>query len=284
MKFSEKLGYTSVKDIVQLESMDSALRNGLWSLLQIYVWNNIREPYHSHTLVSETNRELKALLSRLCLHYFKHPLDTLTDNWKKEIAALREYFFAAPWFEVYDFVEFVADNYGRRQFKGDFLKACNSLLEREISAYRFVDGVLCRITEKEQIDEVERALNSAQGPVRAHLQRALELLSSRDAPDYRNSIKESISAVESLVSLILKSDKGTLGQLLKKLEDEFGLHPALKTSFSNLYGYASDEGGIRHAMLELPTLKFEDALFFLVACSGFVSYVQSKTAVSSAPP
>src|SRR5690606_3743666 len=115
------------------------------------------------------------------------------------------------------------------------------------------------------IEEVERAIQTAQGPVRAHLQRALEMLASREAPDYRNSVKESISAVESLVSLTLGTEKGTLGQLLKKLEDEIGLHPAIKTGFSNLYGYASDEGGIRHALLEVTNVKHEDAQFFLVA-------------------
>jgi hypothetical protein len=102
------------------------------------------------------------------------------------------------------------------------------------------------------------------------------LLASRDAPDYRNSIKESISAVESLVAITLGTDKGTLGQLLKRLEDEIGLHPALKTAFSNLYGYASDEGGIRHALLEAERVEYEDAQFFLVVCSAFTNYVQSK--------
>ena len=86
------------------------------------------------------------------------------------------------------------------------------------------------------------------GPVNTHLRRSLELLSDRNSPDYRNSIKESISGVESLVAATVNKGKGTLGQLIKKLEDEIGLHPALKTAFSNLYGYTSDEGGIRHAL------------------------------------
>jgi hypothetical protein len=95
-------------------------------------------------------------------------------------------------------------------------------------------------------------------------------------PDYRNSIKESISAVESLVKVTAGSDKGTLGQLTKKLEVDIQLHPALTAAFSSLYGYASDEGGIRHALMDSDSIAFEDAKFFLVVCSAFVNFVEAK--------
>jgi hypothetical protein len=156
---------------------------------------------------------------------------------------------------------------------------CNAALEKEVSAYRFVDGLISRITDETEIAEIDRALDNARDSVRTHLRRALELLSDREAPDYRNSIKESISAVESLVATVV-GEKGTLGQLLKKLEDEISLHPALKAAFSSLYGYTSDQDGIRHAILESKDLAFEDAKFFLVVCSAFVNFVESKVAAS----
>ncbi len=256
--------------------MDEPLRNGLWNLLQIYVWNTVKNSHHSHTLVSDGNRIIRALCNKLWLNFFKHPLETRSDSWKKVLSELREYFFSCAWYEVYDFVEFVANNFERYKFREIFSEKCNLLLEREVSAYRFVSGVISRITENEQIDEVEKAIKTTSSPVRNHLKRSLELLASRTAPDYRNSIKESISAVESLVATSLGTDKGTLGQLLKRLEDKIGLHPALKTAFSNLYGYASDEGGIRHALLEAEKVEFEEAQFLLVVCSAFVNYVQGK--------
>jgi hypothetical protein len=156
-----------------------------------------------------------------------------------------------------------------------FINACNFALQREVSAYRFVDGLMSRITDEVEVAEVDAALAGPRGPVRTHLRRALELLSDRESPDYRNSIKESISAVESLVATVA-GEKGTLGQLIKKLEDEIGLHPALRTAFGSLYGYTSDEDGIRHAILESETVGFEDAKFFLVVCSAFVNFVESK--------
>ena len=173
-------------------------------------------------------------------------------------------------------MEFCANNYRRYQFRDKFMAACNALFEKEMSAYRFVDGVITKITEQQELHEIEQALESSLGPINAHLRRALELMSDRNSPDYRNSVKESISAVESFVMHVLGEDKGTLGQLIKKLEDEVGLHPALKTAFSNLYGYTSDEGGIRHALSEQENVDFNDAKFMLVVCSSFINFVEGK--------
>jgi hypothetical protein len=203
-------------------------------------------------------------------------LDKLDNNWRHDLEELRQYFFACKWHEVYDFIEFVSNNYERYQFKDQFIKACNYLLQKEVSAYRFVNGLITRITEEHEVAEIEQAIEASGGPVSKHLRRSLELLSDRNAPDYRNSIKEAISAVESLVAISLKAEKGTLGQLIKQLKDEIGLHPALGTAFSNLYGYSSDEGGIRHALTEAEKVDFNDAKFMLVVCSAFINFVEGK--------
>jgi hypothetical protein len=43
MQFSERMGFKPVKDIIQINSMDDDLRNGLWNVLTIYYWNNVHE-------------------------------------------------------------------------------------------------------------------------------------------------------------------------------------------------------------------------------------------------
>jgi hypothetical protein len=113
--------------------------------------------------------------------------------------------------------------------------------------------------------------------VQEHLATALNYLSDRTAPDYRNSIKESVSAVESLCNLIT-GGKESLGEALKKVETAVPIHPALKKGFSAIYGYTSDAGGIRHALLDQPNLNFEDAKFMLVSCSAFINYLLAKAA------
>lgn len=274
MRFSERYKYKPVRDVLQIDSMDDELRNSLWSALQMNIWLHVQLSRYTGRAFFDMNDEIHTLFVRLWLHYFKLPVDNLHDDWPATISRLRQEFFGWEWYEVYDFVEFVVGNYPF-QDKKSFIGICNHFLERECSAYRFVNGVIVRITDEEEVLAIENALKNAEGPVRTHLHRALELLSDRKSPDYRNSIKESISAIESLVGNVL-GEKGTLGNLIKKLVEEIGVHPALGKAFSNLYGYTSDQDGIRHAIMESGTVNFEDAKFFLVVCSAFANFVSSK--------
>ncbi|MBY0098678.1 hypothetical protein [Mesobacillus maritimus] len=65
----------------------------------------------------------------------------------------------------------------------------------------------------------------------------------------------------------------------KVLEERLGvqMHGALREGFLKIYGYTSDGDGIRHALIEEPSLSFEDAKFMLVACSAFVNYLVVKS-------
>ena len=271
MLFSQRRGLKPVKCIIQKDSMDEDLRNGLWNALDIFYWRRMR----GYEYISQTG--LDALFDRLWLHYFKLPLDTLDNYFPNTYARIRKYFFNCEWYEVYDFIEFVAANDKGLRSK-EFMDFCNSVMERELSAYRFVGGKITSITSEEEIREIESALRVS-GPfeaVRLHLRAALEKLSDRKAPDYRNSIKESISAVEALARLITGDEKAELGKALNIIERKIGLHGALKRAFSALYGYTSDAEGIRHAMLEAPSLTFADAKFMLVSCSAFTNYLIAK--------
>ena len=102
-------------------------------------------------------------------------------------------------------------------------------------------------------------------------------MSDRENPDYPNSIKESISAVESISMVITGDDSGSLGELLKVLEKKHSLAPTLKGAFSKLYGYTSNVGGIRHGLKDDGiVIGFEEARFVLVTCTSFVNYLAYK--------
>jgi hypothetical protein len=278
MKFSQRHGYTPVKNAVQLESIDEELRNVLWSLLQIHYWDTVHwndEILNRRRLLSNIgNESMHLFCRRLWLHFFKKPLDTLLHDFDDVHARLRKFFFEAKWYEVYDFIEFVAQQHPDERRNAEFAHGANIFLEREVAAYRFVDGHIVQITAPEEIQAIEAATTAEKGAVREHLDRALQLLSDRRAPDYRNSIKESVSAVEALTRSASGSEKGTLGELLKQLGRIHPLHPALEAAFSKLYGYTSDAKGIRHALLDEDRVTFEEAKFMLVACSAFINYVR----------
>ena len=71
-------------------------------------------------------------------------------------------------------------------------------------------------------------------------------------------IRESIHAVESIARTMTGAD--TLAGALQKLEGRVSVHPALKRGFQALYGYTSDEDGIRHALLEKSAAKVDLAV------------------------
>ena len=95
-----------------------------------------------------------------------------------------------------------------------------------------------------------------------------------NAGDWAGSVRHSINAVESVARRIAP-EAGTLGPALNKMGE---LHPALKKAFSSLYGYTSDEQGIRHALLDeaASPAQRDEAVFMLGACASFVSYMLRK--------
>ncbi|AZS20006.1 hypothetical protein CSW63_04700 [Caulobacter sp. FWC26] len=90
-------------------------------------------------------------------------------------------------------------------------------------------------------------------------------------------MRESIHAVES-VAVQLAPSKDTLGDALAVLSAQQHIHGGLKKAFGALYGYTSDEEGVRHALVfqDGPAVDESDALFMLGACASFVSYLVAK--------
>lgn len=271
MNFSQRSGLIAAVKVVQREGLDADLRNSLWNALSLVYWTSYKAgDYHG----GETKHSnLYPLLLALWLHYFKKPIDDLPRYWSDSLDQLRGYFFKAPWNQAYDFIEFVAE-YGPRHLQEQFIQISNRFLERENAAYRFVSGAIMEITSSEEVGEIELAIAKSHpfSGVKEHLTTAISLMTNRERPDYRNSIKESISAVEALAKKIAQKDSATLGSILAALEKAGKLHPALKSSFSALYGYTSDAQGIRHALLEESTVSKAEARFMLICCSAFVNY------------
>lgn len=276
--FSERKGIKQARQIVQTDGMTDELRNSLWNALHIAVWESDNFMHSRYGNLPGIDN----FSAQLWFKYFKKPVDerpTYASNNRSEriLKIIRDYFFQAEWNEVYDFLEFVVEAVKRD--KARLAEFINHVLTQEMSAYRFVDGKIVDITNEQERSMLEEALSETRfASVTAHLERALTLLADRKQPDYRNSIKESISAVEAIARLVSGNDKATLGEALKVLEKNGKLHPALKDGFSKLYGYTNDESGIRHAMLDEPNLSQNDAKYFLLSCTSFVNYLKASLA------
>jgi hypothetical protein len=274
MKFSERLRHQPIRTQLQIESIDDALKNSLWSaFLESFLKKISNDSYNGY--------RLGEFVRSLWFKFFKHPLDTapIEDSgfvyFDDLVKYLRKFFLNNKnWYDPFDLLQFsveFADN--------NFIPFLNLILEREKAGYRFVNGELVQITSEVEIDEIEQAIESTRSikSVNAHLGAALKELADKENPIYRNSVKESISAVESICKIFTGSDRSTLGDALTKLEKEESIHPALKKAFSALYGYTSDSGGIRHALLENDRqVDFHEAKFMLVTCTAFINYLLSR--------
>ena len=161
-----------------------------------------------------------------------------------------------------------------------FIDHLNSEFERLNFAYRIIEGKIVEITSEGEIAEIEKAIEDSSENIRKHLTDALALLAIRPEGDYRNSIKESISAVEAYCRE--KTGERTLGKALNHLESTSIVIPdLLKRSFELLYAYANaKDTGIRHANLD-KTGKYvpseAEAMFMLVSCSAFINYLRKKS-------
>ncbi len=217
--------------------------------------------------------------------FFKSPVDELPGYNHRCHEWLKGRFYALSWYEVYDYVEFVVEWYDRsnvrQRYRKDQLTAVfNRIFEEELSGYRFIAGELVPLSSPSEVAAIESALatTSATGlaGAHAHISTALKLLAKRPDPDYRNSIKESISAVEALAKQLGSADSQGLAGALTELGKKVPIHGGLRSGLLSLYGYTSDQGGIRHAMLEEPDLGYDDAKYMAVACSAFVNFLAAK--------
>jgi len=272
MKFSERYGYTPINKVIQIDGLNDALRNSIWNVLDATVFSDkyfLKHRYNDYGVVAEKARIYK-FSQRLWADFFKLPVDSRDGFPEGILRDIRNWYFNADWFRVYDFLEFFVSLYP------EAIEKLNVALERELAGYRIIDGHVTPIIDATEVSSIEKALSDDDFPqVAQHLKTALDHLSRKTTPDYRNSIKESISAVESIAKELTNNKKAMLPEVLKHLEASRGLHPALKEGFIKLYGYTSDADGIRHALTDTENLTQADAIYFLVSCSAFINYLKT---------
>lgn len=269
-KFSERIGVTSIPTL-QIDGVNNDLKNSIWNQL-----------YSLYEGLPEQWIPLSELVARF---FRKVPVDELPDHNYQCKDWFKKYFYSLAWYDIYNIIEFLLYSHKRINKystikESTLIESWNYIFEREISGYRFVSGLITPISNSSEIREIENAINSSEeygimGPSH-HLQTALKLLGQKPNADYRNSIKESISAVESISKILSKKSKCSLSDALTELTKIIKIHPALIKGFKNIYGFTSDENGIRHALLEESNLDFDDAKYMLVSCSAFVNYLLSK--------
>jgi len=265
--FSRRYGYAT--NNIQTESMDETLRNRIWS--KFYGENF--DPYDVHDLDNAiTNIERMMDKMGILYHY---PNSTMIRQ--QNAATLQGTLISKnKWYVMYDFLERYLELLDDEEAIVT-AQEYNKILEEEASGYRVINGLVTPIISESEMQSIIDASSTPYSAVNVHINKALTLFADRKKPDYENTIKESISAVEALCKIIVGDDSATLGQAVKKLETSgVKMHGAFKSALENLYGYSSDENGIRHAGVDFSNAPLEDARFMLIICSSFVNFIIEK--------
>lgn len=268
--FSERHGYKSVRSIVQHESLDDESRMEVWNLLAVL-------PRAFGDMYNDSTEH--RILEDLWVWHFKEPRDELPFDeyvWRR----IKTQVMQGDWNEVLDLREAFAKRWDANEtsqsaaLKHVFLETLNGRFETMLIGYRLIGLEISPLDSSMEADAVTSAITDVGSIAGARhaLNRAVDLLTDRTTPDYPNSIKESISAVESVVKKA--TGEGQLGAGLTKLEASgLKIHPALKTGWSKLYGWTSNADGMRHAGIEAADADQALAKYMLVTCSAFVSYL-----------
>jgi hypothetical protein len=256
---------------IQTDGMNTALRNSLWNFL--------------HSLYESKYDYWIPATKSIGEFFLKVPVDELPYEDHRCMRWLKDHFYQLKWYEVYDLIEFIVENHEKiiqypEHRRDELQRIFNIIFDRELSGYRFISSVLAPISNPAEIAEISGAIEATArvglDGAHEHLQAALTLLGKKPDPDYRNSIKEAISAVESISKQLSGSSAQGLSGALDELTKHVHIHGALKAGFIKLYGYTSDESGIRHAILDQPTVGFAEAKYMIVSCSAFVNYLILK--------
>lgn len=266
LTFSQAQGYEPIPGPLALGTISEEARIKLWSLLYEYARRADGGPIFAW----------ERILLALHINFLARPSDEFIYGLGSFVAEYKVRFLRTePFNRVFDILETIM-RHGK--CPSSFIDDTAAIFEECRLAYRVDKGIPVTILPAATPEEGAAISNALQDVRTAGLQGAETHLreSGRliNAGDWAGSVRESINAVES-VARRLAPDARTLSPALNKMGE---LHPALKNAFSNLYGYTSDEQGVRHALLdeaESPAQQ-DEAVFMLGACASFVSYMLRK--------
>lgn len=284
LSFSDRYGYTHPSDALIIEQFPPEVANEVCTM-----FDRIAQSYtHSNTITFQEMEET------VWCHYLHRRLNDFPCTMYEPLPVITDYLqdSSIAWYNKLNLLEFVLCTI--EDYAGDYhdtkaehlLKrmenTLNACFESLHYGYRVVDCQITSIVDKKEIASIEQAMNESNDNVREHLQQALNLFAKRPDPDYRNSIKESISAVECLAREI--TGESTLDRAFPKLKTNgVQLNSQFEEGLKRLYYYTNDgKTGIRHALMEdtyTPTVA--DAQYMLVTCSAFVNFIRSKMTANS---
>ena len=273
--FSQAYGYEQLPQPLKPGDLSREARTKIWSLLYTYVHH---ESGHRFGAATSLGARWRRILTYIHVEFYVLPINEFDSTTGNFVRQYQPRLMSDSFNRVFDLLLEIMRH---SNCPPDFTESVGRIFERCRLAYVLqVDPpptiyLAATPEEGEAILRATSTLSNAglEGAVR-HLRQASDCISQGDYP---GAVRESIHAVESTARHFDPRAK-TLEPALKALEGAKTLHPALKQAFTKLYGYTSDEQGIRHALIDNPQANVDqdEAVFMLGACASFSSYIARK--------
>ena len=267
--FSRAFGYEELPQPIKLGELSKEARTKLWNVLYYYV--RLESSYY-------VEGRWENILASLHINFHEEPLDEFDNKLHNFVSTYKYYFMEYIFHEVFDMLLAIMRH---QECPDEFIGSVAMVFKQCRLAY-VVDAntpptIYPAATQEEGkaiLQATSELGNAGLRPAVRHLRQASDCISRGDYP---GAIRESIHAVESTARHFDPTAR-TLNPALNALEGGGTLHPALKKAFSNLYGFTSDEQGIRHALIDTPQANVgqDEAVFMLGACASFSSYLARK--------
>ena len=285
LTFSQARGYEGVPRPLELEELPREARVEIWNKLYECIEKSCVYP-DSFDGPRYVGGDWAEILRSKHLEHDIFPLDELQYEYWAMGDGLRSCMETLPFNKVFDLIQFILRH---PSCPPDLAAMMKGVFSRCRLAYTIDEGepptIVPAVTPEEGRVVVE-ALHSLREAgldgAASHLRNASKCV---NAGDWAGSVRESIHAVESVARQLDPDASRTLGPALASIEKRGTLHTALKDAFNKLYGYTSDEQGVRHALLDRPNhnVGTDEALFMLGACASFASYLWRKHMAGEAP-
>lgn len=283
LTFSQRYGYKPLPAPMCLEELSDDLRRELWNSLRELLLS-IRDSFGGGYYFSdEASRFLEYVLGRV----LKKPEDEIDTSYGEVLNLFKRLIFKGRFDVVLDLIEIIANEGQRREGLVHcihFARRIKDLFERHTAAYRLdMEDYPFQFfpqSSKEQGEATQQAIRTIRdGDMKGAATHLHDAAKRINEGQFAQAIADSIHAVESVARTIDPKASKALSPALTSLANAGVIkHSALKEAFSKLYGYTSDEQGIRHPLLDkdVPNVGLDEAMFMFGACSSFAAYLVNK--------
>jgi len=270
LTFEQREGLAPLPSQLALGEINQAVKTSLWSTISGYIDANSHNTGWGTTIAND-------YLSSIARRHFVEVQHRYIDDFSEETTEIKHnwkaYFLPeATYGATLGFTEWLVRADDDRT---PLATGIERVLIRTRAAYRLIDRyTIAPIASEEEAAAYKAALSALEATNqpggRKHLLNAGSYLSQGK---FAESVRESIHSVEGLLRNLTGHSR--FSKAAAQIATERQLHESFKLALNNLYGYSSDEEGIRHPLLSKgdAAVTEQDALFMLAVCAAFITYL-----------